>query len=397
MNRDRKGVALALALLLTACNRETPKLDKGPAPVRVAPVEIYTPHGGERYSASIVPYSQVALAFRVAGYIDSIHQVRGADGRTRNAGPGDLVQQGTVLATVRQKDYDYQVNQAEGQVSEAQKSEDAANFQLAQAEAGATKASQDFERAQRLFDSKSLTKTDYDAAKAQHDATAAQVAAARSQIESIAAKITSAQAAANFAGLTRQDTVLKAPFSGAIIQRNIETGSLAGQGSVGFVMADISSVKAVFGIPDYGVVGLKTGKAITLTAEALTAREFRGIITAITPVADTNTRLFPVEVTIANPQRILLPGMIASLALGSQTKPESATVVPLSAIVRAKDGSSGFGVVVVEGRVARRRTVAVGQTFGNKIAVTSGVSPGDKVVTTGASLINDGEAVEIIP
>ncbi len=388
---------LALTLFFAGCNRETPNLDKGPAPVRVATVESYTSQDTERYSASIAPYSQVTLAFRVAGYIESIHQVRGADGRTRNAGPGDLVTQGTLLASVRQKDYDYQVNQAEGQVAEAQRSEDAAKSQLAQAEAGAAKASQDFERARALFESKSLTKVDYDAAKAQHDATIAQVAAARSQIQGVAAKITSAQAAANYAGLTRQDTDIKAPMSGAIVQRGVELGSLVSPGSLGFVLADISSVKAVFGIPDSGVVGLKLGKAISLTAEAQPGREFRGIITAITPVADTNTRLFPVEVTIANSQRLLLPGMIASLSLGPLTRSQPSLVVPLSAIVRAKNDAAGFGIVVVEGGRARRRTVTLGQTFGNRIAVTSGVNQGDRVVTTGATLINDGDAVEVIP
>ena len=69
--------------LLFSCNRQTPVLEKSATPVRVSAVERYTPGQGQRYSASILPNRQVNLAFRASGFVESIYQVRGADGRMR--------------------------------------------------------------------------------------------------------------------------------------------------------------------------------------------------------------------------------------------------------------------------------------------------------------------------
>src|SRR5262249_21335525 len=129
--------------------------------------DLYAPQGGRRYSASIVPYRQVSLAFRSGGYVDWLLQVRGADGRMRNIGAGDVVKQGAVLARGRQKDYDLRLAQRPGQVDEAQKPEPAARAQLAAAQAAAAKASQDFERANTLFGVQSITKPEFDPARAQ--------------------------------------------------------------------------------------------------------------------------------------------------------------------------------------------------------------------------------------
>ena len=112
--------------------------------------------------------------------------------------------------------------------------------QLAEAEAAYEKAKLDFDRAQNLFASQSLTKANYDAAKAQYDATSAQVAAARSQVRVIEAKADSAksqievieaksrvaQAFVQEATIPLQDTSLRAPLSGVVLQKSIEKGTL---------------------------------------------------------------------------------------------------------------------------------------------------------------------------
>ncbi|HSQ20149.1 MAG TPA: hypothetical protein VLR92_07230, partial [Blastocatellia bacterium] len=74
-------------------------------PVRVAQVQTISTGSETRYSANIVFNAQVDLAFKSGGYVQSIRQVRGADGRMRAVDTGDWVTQGTVLAVVRQQDY----------------------------------------------------------------------------------------------------------------------------------------------------------------------------------------------------------------------------------------------------------------------------------------------------
>ena len=74
---------------------------------------------GAKYSASIVPYAQVDLAFQSGGYVESIRQVKSPSGGMRNIDQGDWVQKGTVLAVVRQQDYQDKLQQAQAQLSRA--------------------------------------------------------------------------------------------------------------------------------------------------------------------------------------------------------------------------------------------------------------------------------------
>jgi RND family efflux transporter MFP subunit len=384
-------------LVLASCNRQKPALEKTATPVRLSAVEMYTPTQGQRYSASILPNRQVNLAFRTTGFVESIYQVRGADGRTRSVDIGDVVKEGTILAQVRVKDYELQVSQAEGQAKQAHQAEQTARAQLAQAEAAAVKAEQDFERADALFKKKSLTKSDYDSAKANRDSTRAQVAAARSQVQASVGAINTAQATLGTATLGLHDTSLTAPFTGAVVQRSIELGTLAGPSMAAFVLADVSSVKATFGVSDIVIAHLKRGSRLSIYTEAFPNRQFHGVVSAIAAVADSSTRSFQVEVTIPNERAMLRPGMIVSLDAG-QSSPRSlpVAVAPLNAVVRGTDDSSQFAVIVVDSGIARRRPVILGTTYGDRIAIT-GVEAGEKVVSSGATFVSDGDMVKVIP
>ena len=93
--------------------------------------------------------------------------------------------------------------------------------------------------------------------------------------------------------------------------------------------------------------------------------------------------------------------MIASLTLASITRGESVAVVPLNAIVRSKDKPDQYSVFVVEDQAGKQRgrlrSVALGEAFGNRVAVVSGVKVGDLVITSGGSRLVDGEPIQVIP
>ena len=388
MNRR---IAVLSLLILAGCHRQ-PKLEKTITPVRVTAVDVYQPKGGGRYSASIVPGRQVTLAFRVSGIVTDIHRVGG-----RGLEPGDIVAGGTVLARLREEDYQNTTAQAQSQLDAAHEARRSAVAQLAQAQASRIKAEADFARAKTLIESKSLTRPEFDSAKAQFEGSTAQVDGARAQIDSASAQVRTAEANIAAARLAERDTALAAPFTASVVQRNVELGMLAGPSQAAYTLADISIVKAAFGVPDTVVVQLKPGKSIAIEVEALPGRAFRGMVTAVAHVADTDTRLFQVEVTLANPQMALKPGMIASLTLGDTTASPAVPVLPLSAVVRDRANPADFAVMVVENKVARMRRVSLGPTFGDVLAVTNGVKPGELVIRAGATMIADGEAVEVIP
>lgn len=386
---------LLLIAFLLSCNRQKVSLEKSATPVRVAAVKLYTPTGGQKYSASIAPNRQVNLSFKVNGFVDSLYEVRTGKGE-HTVDIGDIVTQGTVLARLRPKDYQLQVSQASSQMQQARQSEQTARAQLQQAEAAALNAQQNFERADALFNEKSLTKSDYDSAKANRDSTRAQVEAARSQVQVSATAVNTSQASVGTASLALQDTSLNAPFTAAVVQRSVELGTLAGPGMVAFVLADISAVKATFGVSDLVVAGLRTGTRLSIYTEAYPNRQFHGYVSAIAAVADSSTRSFQVEVTIPNDHAMLRPGMIASLDMQQMPKSQAVIVAPLSAIVRQSDASPSFALVVVEDGTAHHRPVALGETYGDLIAV-GGIQPGAKVISSGATFVHDGDAVKVIP
>jgi RND family efflux transporter MFP subunit len=259
----------------------------------------------------------------------------------------------------------------------------------------------DFERAQALFATQSLTRSEYDAAKSQHDLYRAKVETARSQLAVIRAQIAAAEAAQAAATITRDDTVLRAPFGGLLLQRSVEVGQLISPGKAAFVVADTSYVKAQFGVPDLDVHNLALGGTLAVTLDALPGKAFTGRVTSISPSADQKTRLFEVEVTIANPGGQLKVGMIASLQLAASPHAGAVAVVPLNAIIRSKDRPDEYALFVIEDQGGKARghlrSVTLGDAYGNRIAVTSGVQIGDRVITSGGGRLVDGEFVQVIP
>ena len=377
MRRYRRGLpsayCLLIACVLGGCESAHKAPEKPPIPVTVTEVEEYSGPEGVTYSASIVPYDQVNVAFKSSGYVTTILQRKGVDGRERNLQQGDWVKKGDVLARVRESDYQHAVEQYKGQ--------------LEQAQAGAEKSKQDFGRAQALYNANAMTQADYDAAKAQND--------------SSQASVTTAQAIVAQAQQSLSDCELRAPTDGQILSRNIELGALVGTGTTGFTMGDTKRVKAVFGIPDTVLASVTLGKRQGIQTETY-SQEFYGQVTAIAPQADQKSRTFQVEVTIPNSNDLLKSGMVATLDLGQPKLTSPVPVVPLGAIVSAPDGTSKlFSVFVVvrdgEKDVARRRTVQPGMTYGNTVSITKGLSPGERVISNGATLVNDGQVVRVIP
>ena len=363
-------VFLSMTGVLSGCNHEPKIPSQSPRVVRLATVAASQTNADTlRYSASIVPYAQVDLMFRSSGYVTNVSQVRGAYGRTRDIGIGDYVEQGITLAHIRREDLQNQVAQAQAQ--------------LDQATAQHTKADQDFKRAKALYSTQSLTKPDYDQSQATFNATQA--------------AMENAKAASRQAELLLRDADLKAPFSGYILGRNIDLGSLVSPSTNAFTIADIGRVKVTFGAPDYALSRVRLGQELTIKTEN-DAAPVKGRVTSISPAADTRNRVFAVEVTVNNRDRHLKPGMIASIGLGEV--PHSSISIPLSAVVPFPSEPGNFAVMVAEERsgtlVANLRKVQLGTTHESSVAV-EGVQPGERVVSVGAQLLKDGDPIQVIP
>ncbi len=373
MNTLKTYTVLLLALALAGCSSTKP-LQQAPQAVQTQKIQSdgKAGTGGLRFSAVVTPDAQVPLSFRIPGYVVSLKQVRGQDGRMRDIAEGDRIGKGAVLVHIRSSEYQDKVHQA--------------SSQTAAAEAIALKAKLDFERATRLYDSQSITKPDFDAARAQYDASQNEVRAA--------------QAATSEARTALGDTSVFAPFEGDIVKKSVELGAFVGPGVPVFAVAKTDVVKIVIGVPDTAMRSVKLGQSVEVTIDAFPTRTFQARISRIASAADATTRNFEVEVAIPNRDHLLKVGMIGSLQLpAAEADTQQSTLqVPLSAIVQAKDGKYGVFVVSASngGQVATLRPIEVGHVIGTDIGVVSGLSVGDEVITTGANLLKDGQRVEVI-
>jgi multidrug efflux system membrane fusion protein len=354
--RGHRWLASALLGASVACSSEEVP-PPPPLPVTVSVVGGAAGASEARYGGAIKADASVDVAFRMSGVVDRITQVRGADGRMRTLQDGDPVRRGDVLARLRQDEF---------------------RDQMSDAEAGLRQAQADYERASQLYENRSVSKAEYDAAYARYTAGLAK----QSQ-----------------AAISLSDATLRSPIDGVILRRAVEVGSLAGPSAPAFTVANTRVVKVVFGVPDVVVASLRLGESLAIQAEAMPGEALQGLITRIAPSADPNSRVFEVEAALPNPDGRMKVGMLATLRLGGDA-PDAGMFVPLAAVVRPAGDSAGYAVYVVAdsaGTTARLRRVALGETSGNQIAVREGLARGEQVIVRGATIVADGQPVRVIP
>ncbi len=414
MRRRCLSSTFATALLLVVGCQKQPVIEPSVQTVSGGTVDTIQPDTSQRYSATIAPIAQVDLAFKSAGLIERIHQVRGADGRMRDVQAGDPVGRDTELALVRTIDYQQRVDQVAAQLaqSEAQRAQVEAQLgqaeaQLAQARANFNEAEIEYTRATSLFQSSSLVKPQFDQAKGRYESTAAAVKAAEASVKAAEASVKGAEAAVAHARaaldetkLSLSDTSVRAPFGGWISVRNVDRGTLVSNATVGFSMMDTHLVKAEFAVPDSSLKMVRLGQKLPISFDVV-EHPLQGVVTAISRQADSKTRVFAIEVTLDNAHDDVRPGMIGSLVLGVVRNPTSRLVVPLSAVVKAPSDPNGFAVfrlVPRDGKTyAQAQEIQIGQTLGNSIEVTGGLGAGQRVIALGGSLVRDGQEVRVLP
>ena len=214
------------------------------------------------------------------------------------------------------------------------------------------------------------------------------------------ANVEAARTTLKQAELALQDTYLRAPITGWVLGRTLEVGGLAGNTGPGISLIDTSEVKAVFGMPDTALkLVRKAGQAQQIAIDAL-SHPVKGVVTAISPQADPKSRVFSVEVTIANPSNEMKPGMIGNLTLAQeevaflpQERPSAQ-----SSVLQKNPEDTQFSASKKEGEkfMQRAKDVKIGAMHGNSLEIVEGVAAGDPIVVMGASTVRNGEEVRVI-
>ncbi len=240
---------------------------------------------------------------------------------------------------------------------------------LAEADAVARQAGAQFERAQALYERRSITKAQMLDAVTNRDVAQARLASAR---------------------LDLSKSRLTAPWSGQVAATMVEVGDYVVPGQPVVELVEVDRLKVVAPASSGDVPYLEVGRPVKIRVDALPGEVFEGTITRLGAELDPSSRTLDVEAELANPDGRLRPGMLATLEVPRQTL-AGALLVPLEAVVDLGEERALF---VNEDGVARRRIVELGPVLGDRVVVSSGVGPGDRVIVEGETRVADGQPVE---
>lgn len=312
----------------------------GPTAVETAPVALGTLAREVTVSGTVEPIRTVAVNAQMGGALLDV-----------NVEEGSPVREGQVMARIDAREIAAQVRSAQ------------ASYGVAQAA---------LERAEQLRQRQVITAAEYERDQAARDA-------ARAQLDGLR---------------TRQGySTVRAPSSGVVTVKSVESGDVVGAQTKLFEIADVSVMVVPVRVSELDVVKLSPGDRVRVELDALPGRTLEGRIRRVFPSADPATRLVPVEVALQGEgARAARPGFLArvSLALGQN---QGVKLVPQSAIVQSAGETSVF--VVRDGK-AERRPVETGLTSRGQVEVLSGLEPGEVVVTVGNNSVRDGAEVRVV-
>lgn len=190
---------------------------------------------------------------------------------------------------------------------------------------------------------------------------------------------------------------LRAPFTGVLQGFAVEVGEFLRAGDPVGELLDLETARIELGVTDREVVDLSAGAKVEVALEAYPDEPFEGTVLRVAAAADMTSRKFPVEIELANPERRILPGMIARVSLGLG-EPGPVRAVPRDAVL------DQFGVRFVymitegeEGLVATRRRVEVRDIpfRPEQLELVSGLEDGDRIAVQGLHDLRDGARVRI--
>jgi len=189
-----------------------------------------------------------------------------------------------------------------------------------------------------------------------------------------------------------QNAQIVAPFSGEIVRRNVDNGSLLSPSTPVVTLVHLETLKVVANVLEKDIALVKIGMKVKILTEAYPDKPFVGTIVRINKALDLATRTLQAEINVPNPGHLLKPGMFARIEVALKEKP-GALAVPREAAF--EEGGKRF-VFVVEGNQAFRRPVVTGIEQDRLIEVVEGLKDGDKVVIRGQESLRDGSAIRVI-
>jgi membrane fusion protein (multidrug efflux system) len=230
-------------------------------------------------------------------------------------------------------------------------------------------------------------KVELNAAKRELDrAQALAGAIPKAELDAAQTRLDAANAALRGQQVNLNYSVIRAPFAGVVAQIEAEVGEVAAPGTPLLRLVRLDPVKVTVSVPGRDVVALSEGMIARVSTDGA-AGVLEGKLAHIQRAADPKTRSFLVEVEVPNPDGRLLPGMIASVRLESESSTKR-IVVAQDWLVTGVEQIGGF---VEQAGVAKWRPVKLGPVVRNRVVVQEGLKVGDRLVITGHRELAEGD------
>jgi len=228
---------------------------------------------------------------------------------------GEKVEQGQVLARLDTDTLEARRNTLEAQLLEAQARLRSADTRL--------------RRARELFEAEVISEEQFDDARYEWEALKANVESLKASVEEIDVQL--------------RQSVIKAPFRGAVTAKLTEIGQWLGAGDPVVELLALDALEVTVDVPEIHVGKIRLGQGARVRLEALPNRPLNGRVSAVVPRASQDTRTFPVKVAISALNGQVRTGMLASVSL-VPSDPRQATIVPKDGLVASGTGWMVFTI-----------------------------------------------------
>ena len=384
--------AIALAMLAGACSK-TAAPDAAAAPPPSVPVVRVTRadlSGTITLTGEFIPYQDVDVMAKVAGYIRSI-----------NVDVGDRVHLGQVLATLEIPEMEDELMRAtaaiEQSASEAARAED----DLHRAESTHEMAHLSLTRIESVAQREKglVPQQEVDQVRSRDLEAEAQVAAAKSNLAAARDRIRVMRADEARLKTMRNYETITAPFEGVVTKRFANQGAMiqAGTASQSQAMPVVrvsqnNLLRLVLPVPESSVANVSIGRNVTVRVAAL-GRTFTGRVARFTGQLQLSTRTMDTEVEVPNPSLALIPGMYAEVDL-EVAQHKGALVVPPDAVDGSGAAARGFSITPQA--TVHIVPITTGIETAGKVEILQGVSEGDMLVAGRRGGLKEGDRVTAI-
>jgi membrane fusion protein, multidrug efflux system len=379
----RPYYALTSLLLLAGCGSEPARKAANPStvPIRVETVTITETDWPLTYEATGTVRSRATatISARLMGYAREVR-----------ARVGDRVREGQTLVLLDAREMESNVTRAEAAREEVKSTIPEAESGIAAAQAQLELAQVTFNRMQDLFNKRSITNQEFDEASARLKATQAGLDMARAKRAQLDGRMAQIEQEIRAASIQRGYTEVAAPFSGIILTKSVEPGTLAVPGAPLFTIEREGPFLLEAAVEESRLQLARVGKAVSVTIDGID-RAFPARIAEIVPSVDATARTGTVKIDLPQHPE-LRSGLFGRARFDAGVR--KVLTVPAAAVVTRGQLQSVF---VEENNIAHARLVTLGASEKNQAEVLSGLNPGDRVIVPIPAGLRDGSQIEVRP